>query len=57
MWTYVVIVRISSCTGYNSTRGGVEIVIQYEVQLWPVPLLTPSGRAPPVSTGGEGVRV
>ena len=57
MWTYVVIVRISSCTGYNSMRGGVEIVIQYEVQLWPVPLLTPSGRAPPVSTGGEGVRV
>ena len=55
--TYVVIVRISSCTGYNSTRGGVKIVIQYEAQLWPVPLLTPYGRAPPVSTDSEGVWV
>ena len=31
--TYVlVIVRKSSCTRYNGTRGGVEIVIQYEAQ-------------------------
>ena len=28
----LVIVRKSSCTRYNGTRGGVEIVIQYEAQ-------------------------
>ena len=28
----IVIVRKSSCTRYNGTRGGVEIVIQYEAQ-------------------------
>ena len=27
-----IIVRKSSCTRYNGTRGGVEIVIQYEAQ-------------------------
>ena len=37
----LVIVRKSSCTRYNGTRGGVEIVIQYEaprVPLYPVEL-------------------
>ena len=29
----LVIVRISSCTRYNDTRGGVEIVIQYEAHM------------------------
>ena len=28
-----IIVRKSSCTRYNGTRGGVEIVIQYKAQL------------------------
>ena len=28
----LVIVRKSSCTRYNGTRGGVEIVIQYKAQ-------------------------
>ena len=28
----LVIVRKSSCTRYNGTRGGVEIVIHYEAQ-------------------------
>ena len=28
----LVIVRKSSCMRYNGTRGGVEIVIQYEAQ-------------------------
>ena len=33
IYIYVlVIVRKSSCTRYNGTRGGVEIVIQYEAQ-------------------------
>ena len=32
MFYVLVIVRKSSCTRYNGTRGGVEIVIQYEAQ-------------------------
>ena len=29
----LVVVRISSCTRYNGTRGGAEIVIQYEAHM------------------------